>query len=109
MSKAKLGPFEEEVLTLLRDNRTDAYGLRLIDLIKQSTGRSPSIGAMYTTLDRLERKGLVRSRWGEATPERGGRRKRLFEITATGQSALSAEKGRGLATVVAPLPVGAVA
>ena len=50
-------------------------------------GREPSIGAVYTALERLERKGMVSSQWGEATEERGGRRKRLYRVEAKGELA----------------------
>ncbi len=66
----------------------DAYGVRVRREIEDRTGRSVSIGAVYTTLDRLERKGLVRSRPGAPTPTRGGRRKRMFEVQPRGSRAL---------------------
>jgi DNA-binding PadR family transcriptional regulator len=57
--------------------------------IKERTGREPSTGSIYASLDRLEEKGFVKSRQGEATPERGGKRKLYFSITAPGRRALT--------------------
>jgi PadR family transcriptional regulator PadR len=57
--------------------------------IKERTGREPSTGSIYASLDRLEEKGFVKSRQGEATPERGGKRKLYFSITAPGRRAVT--------------------
>lgn len=84
----ELGPFELEVLDALLRRSRDAYGVRLIEDIKAATGRAPSVGALYTTLERLEQKGFVRSAWGEPTAERGGRRKRLYTLDASGAAAV---------------------
>ena len=85
-----LGEFEHIVLlSLLRlDDR--AYGVTVRQDIAVRTGRDVSIGAIYTTLDRLEVKGFVRSRLGEPTTERGGRAKRFFRVTAKGVRAVNA-------------------
>ena len=56
--------------------------------IAACTGREPAPGALYTTLDRMEEKGIVRSWFGEATPQRGGRAKRYFALTKAGRAAL---------------------
>src|SRR5262245_11188135 len=79
-----LGEFEHIVLlSLLRlDDR--AYGVTVRQEISARTGRDVSVGAIYTTLDRLEGKGYVKSRLGEPTTERGGRAKRFFRVTARG-------------------------
>jgi PadR family transcriptional regulator, regulatory protein PadR len=82
-----IGPFEYEVLATLLAQPNDAYGLTIRDRINQYTGRETSIGAVYTTLERLERKGLISSWWGEPSEERGGRRKRLYKIEASGDLA----------------------
>ena len=66
-----------------------AYGVRIRQEIENRTGHEVAIGAVYTTLSRLETKGLVRSHMGEPTAERGGRAKRFFELTAEGTGALS--------------------
>ena len=66
------------------------YGVSIRAELEAETGETISLGAVYATLDRLERKGLVRSTVGSATPERGGRRKRVFRVSATGTAALRA-------------------
>ena len=84
-----LGEFEHVImLALLRlDDR--AYGVTVRQEIEFRTNREVSIGAVYATLDRLETKGYVRSRLGEPTPERGGRSKRFFRVTAKGLAAVN--------------------
>ena len=89
MSKGEyLGEFEQ--LTLLAVLRLDdnAYGVPVREEVENRTGRTAAIGAVYATLDRLERKGLLVSRMADATPERGGRAKRYFHVTAAGMVAL---------------------
>jgi len=88
MARDTLGPFEHTILAVLLRQPRDAYGATLQERITEATGRDVSVGALYTTLDRLERKGLVTSWWGEATPERGGRRKRYYKIEASGVDAV---------------------
>lgn len=66
----------------------EAYGVRIRDEIEDRTGRSCSVGAVYTTLRRLQQKGFVRSWEGEPTPERGGRSKRLYAAEPEGVQAL---------------------
>lgn len=78
-----------DVLKGLLASQPDAYGLSVQRAIEGDTGRKISIGSVYTTLDRLEIKGLVASEWGEPTSSRGGRRKRLFRITGAGQFAMN--------------------
>jgi PadR family transcriptional regulator, regulatory protein PadR len=90
MERGNLGNFEYEVLQVLVHHPRDAYGVAIIDWLRQAKRKGPSAGALYTTLDRLEKKGFVRSEWGEPTPERGGRRKRFYFITGTGQAAVRA-------------------
>ena len=83
-----LGEFEQLVLlATLQDE--DAYGASIAKAIQERTGRTTSAGAVYTTLDRLEKRGLVTSTWGEATPERGGKRKRHFRLRPAGREALA--------------------
>jgi PadR family transcriptional regulator PadR len=84
-----LGEFEHLlVLALLRlDDR--AYGVTVRQEIQLRTQREVSIGAVYATLDRLEAKGYVKSRRGDPTPERGGRSKRFFRVTAKGVAAVN--------------------
>ncbi len=89
MRKAKnLGEFEILVLAALVRLGADAYGVSIRQEIEERTGRSVSVGALYSTLSRLEEKGYVASRIGEATAERGGRAKRHYVIKAEGQAQL---------------------
>jgi PadR family transcriptional regulator PadR len=81
---AYLGEFEHIVLLAVLRLGDTAYGVTVRQEIEIRTGRDVSIGAIYATLSRLETKGLVKSRAGEPTPERGGRGKRLFRVTAHG-------------------------
>ena len=82
--------FEQHVLlTILRLN-PDGYGVSIRDELEKRTNRKVSFGAVYTTLDRLEEKGFVSRREGEATAERGGRKKTYFSLTARGQITLRA-------------------
>ncbi|NHK26769.1 PadR family transcriptional regulator [Parvularcula flava] len=83
-----LGEFEIIVLAALVRLGDDAYGVSINDEIESRTGRTSSVGALYTTLSRLSAKGYVRSRLGEATPQRGGRAKKYFEITSEGLASL---------------------
>jgi PadR family transcriptional regulator, regulatory protein PadR len=62
----------------------DAYGVTIGEAIEASSGRNVAFARVYITLDRLERKGLVNSRFGKPTPERGGRAKKYFRVTAKG-------------------------
>jgi PadR family transcriptional regulator PadR len=84
----RLGQFEELILMALVRLRENAYGVTIRREITERTGRDVSVGAAYTTLDRLERKGYISSRLGEPTAERGGRAKKYFRIEAPGVNAL---------------------
>jgi DNA-binding PadR family transcriptional regulator len=79
-----LGGLELLVLLAVVRLGEDAYGVPVADEIEASCGRSMSVGSVYITLDRLERKRLVSSRLGEPTAERGGRAKTYFRVTANG-------------------------
>jgi DNA-binding PadR family transcriptional regulator len=79
-----LGEFELLVMLTIIRLGEDAYGVPISREIEQQTGRSVAFGTVYSTLERLQRKGFVRSNLGDATPERGGRAKRYFRATATG-------------------------
>jgi DNA-binding PadR family transcriptional regulator len=83
-----LGEFEQLILLALVRLGPDAYGATVRREIEEHAGREVSISAVYTTLERLERKGLVRSRIGEPTAERGGRRRRHFELLPLGARSL---------------------
>src|SRR5579872_7253341 len=79
-----LGEFEYLLLTAAARLGDAAYGAAIRQEIEDATGHSCSIGALYTTLDRLEAKGLVRTWMGDPTPQRGGRPKRMVRVTAKG-------------------------
>ena len=89
MTKRKfLGEFEQIVLLAVVRMAGDGYGLAIRREIEARTGREVSIGAIYATLERLEGKGYLSSRPGQATAERGGRARRLFSISPDGRRAL---------------------
>jgi DNA-binding PadR family transcriptional regulator len=88
MTPAPLGEFEVVVLMAVLHLRDDAYGSSIREGIEERTGRPVTRGAVYITLDRLEEKGLLGSKLGDATPGRGGRPKRLFRVTAAGVKAI---------------------
>jgi PadR family transcriptional regulator PadR len=79
-----LGEFEYVILAAAAGLGEQAYGAAIREEIESSAGRKCSIGALYTTIDRLEAKGLLRTWMGEATAERGGRAKRMVEVTPEG-------------------------
>jgi PadR family transcriptional regulator PadR len=79
-----LGEFEYLLLSATARLGEDAYGAAIRLDIENATGRRCSLGALYTTLDRLEAKGLIKTWMGEATPQRGGRSKRMVHITPEG-------------------------
>jgi PadR family transcriptional regulator PadR len=88
-----LGEFEQLVLLALLRLGRDAYGAAVTLEIEAQSGRAVSVAAVHTTLDRLEHKGLTRSRLGEPTPQRGGKRKRHYEVTPAGVRALQHSMG----------------
>jgi len=92
MSKEFLGEFEELVLTMVGILQEDAYGNAIVSEIKERVGREVNLSAVHVTLYRLEDKGLVKSSMGAATNVRGGRRKRIFQITNAGLAMLRAMK-----------------
>ncbi|CCH52469.1 transcriptional regulator, PadR-like family [Fibrisoma limi BUZ 3] len=88
MRRTYLGEFEEVVLLTVAVLGNGAYGVAITDELEQQTGRSVSISAVHAALHRLEEKGMLSSRMGDATAERGGRRKRLFTVTVLGSRTL---------------------
>jgi PadR family transcriptional regulator PadR len=84
-----LGEFEHIVILALLRLSDLAYGVTVRREIEVRIGREVSIGAIYATLDRLEAKGYVKSQLGDPTPERGGRSKRFFHVTAKGIAAVN--------------------
>jgi PadR family transcriptional regulator, regulatory protein PadR len=83
------GEFEVMVLVAILRLGDDAYGWTVARELERVAGRSVSSGALYTTLNRLEQKGLIRTRAGESTEERGGRPRRYLAVTASGAEALA--------------------
>jgi PadR family transcriptional regulator, regulatory protein PadR len=79
-----LGEFEYLLITAAAALDENAYGATIREEIASATGRSCSIGALYTTIERLEEKGLLQTWMSEATPQRGGRAKRMVRVTAKG-------------------------
>src|ERR1035437_8292602 len=83
-----LGEFEQVVLLAILRLGDNAYGVTIRSEIAACTRRETAPGALYTTVDRMEEKGVVRSWLGEATPQRGGRAKRYFALTKAGLAAV---------------------
>jgi DNA-binding PadR family transcriptional regulator len=84
-----LGEFEQMVLLALVRLGPEAYGATIRREIEARTGRDLAISAVYVTLDRLEQKGMVRSRVGDPTPQRGGRRRKHFALLPAGRRAIT--------------------
>lgn len=84
--------FEQQVLLGVWRLRDGAYGTTVRDELEARTGRDVSQGAVYTTLVRLEKKGMLRSRMSDPTPVRGGKAKRLFDITEAGRRGVQAAR-----------------
>jgi PadR family transcriptional regulator PadR len=78
-----------EMLILAALETRELYGLSIIETVKEMTGQSLSLGGLYTTLHRMEQKGLVTGRWGDSAEVREGARRRYYKITAVGQQALA--------------------
>ena len=90
-----LGEFEELTLLAVRALGEKTYAVPVQQFIEDETHRPAVMGAVYASLERLERKGFLKSSMGEATPERGGKRKRLYAVTPVGMQALrDARKSR---------------
>ncbi len=89
MKETKLGDFEEVILLLVGILGEEAYAFRIAEEFETQTERAISIGAVHSTLTRLENKDFLTSEMGKATAERGGRRKRIYTITAYGRRVLA--------------------
>ena len=85
-----LGEFEYAVMLAILHLDEEAYAVPIRELIEQRTGRPIARGALYTGLDRLETKGCLRSRMGDATDERGGKPRRYYSVTSAGLKAIRA-------------------
>lgn len=92
-----LGEFEQIVLLAILRLGEDAYAIPVRAEIEERTGRTVARGALYTALERLEGKGCLSSRLSEPLPERGGRSRRYYSVTATGRAALRASRAALLA------------
>lgn len=92
MKGTSLGEFEELVLLTVGILYDDAYGLGIRDELEKQTGRNVMISSVHKALVRLEGKGFLNSRMGGATDERGGRKKRLYDLTVSGKKVLSQSK-----------------
>jgi PadR family transcriptional regulator, regulatory protein PadR len=88
MKGTNLGEFEELVLLTVAALVSDAYSVGVCDELTKRTGREAKLGVVHAVLNRLEEKGLVKSKLGEATSVRGGKRKRYYTVTNAGKSAL---------------------
>jgi PadR family transcriptional regulator PadR len=88
MKGTQLGEFEEIVLLTIALLYDDAYSVAVLEELSQRLDRPVSLGVVHRTMQRLEEKGLVLSHFGEATAERGGRRKRLFSVSMAGEQSL---------------------
>jgi PadR family transcriptional regulator, regulatory protein PadR len=88
MKGTNLGEFEELVLLTIAALLSEAYSVGICDDLSKTTGRSVKLGVVHAVLNRLEEKGLVKSKLGEATNIRGGKRKRYYSVTNAGKVAL---------------------
>lgn len=86
--KADLGALDQQVMMAIMRLHPRAYGVSIKDFLHNRAGLTYSVGAIYAALDRLEDNGYVTSKQGEPTPERGGRAKLYFTLTASGQMSL---------------------
>jgi PadR family transcriptional regulator PadR len=84
---AHTGEFELLVLLAILRLDDDAYGVTVLDELERRTARTLTLGTVYKTLSRLEQKGYVRTRVAPPTQQRGGRRKKLYSVTAAGRRA----------------------
>lgn len=87
-----LGEFEQMILLAILQRKEDAYGVTIHDELARHTTRPLARGAVYMTLDRLEKKGLLKSTLSNPTAERGGRAKRCYALTAAAVQALKASR-----------------
>ena len=88
MKGTNLGEFEELVLLTIAALVNDAYSVAICDELEKTAGRAAKLGVVHAVLNRLEEKGYVKSKLGEATSARGGKRKRYYTITNGGKAAL---------------------
>lgn len=94
-----MGQFEFEVMTAVARLRQRAYGVAIWDEVQERHGRQVTIGALYTALGRLERKGFLSSSLGAPTPERGGRAKKFYRVEAAGVTAMGQHRERAMVSL----------
>jgi PadR family transcriptional regulator PadR len=87
-----IGEFEQMILLAVLQRKDDAYGVTIHEELARHTPRAIARGAVYMTLDRLEKKGLLKSSVSDPTPERGGRAKRCYSLTKSAVQALKASR-----------------
>lgn len=92
MKGTNLGEFEELVLLTIAALISEAYSVAVCDELEKHTGRKIKLGVVHAVLNRLEEKGFIKSKLGEATNVRGGKRKRYYTVTNTGKVALIKSK-----------------
>lgn len=92
MKGTHLGEFEEIVLLTIAGLVDEAYSVAICDELARYTGREAKLGVVHAVLNRLEEKNLVKSKLGDATSMRGGKRKRYYTVTAAGKAALVKSK-----------------
>lgn len=92
MKKTKLGEFEELVLLTVLVLGVEAYGVEIKRELEERLSESLSVGSIQSALKRLEEKGYLESEFGEATRKRGGKRKRIYSVTSSGQQVLNEMK-----------------
>ena len=83
-----VGQFEQLVLSAVVFLDEAAYGVTIHDKVREIANKDVNMGALYVTLDRLEKKGLLKSSFSDPTPQRGGRPKRLYQLEPAGEAAL---------------------
>jgi PadR family transcriptional regulator, regulatory protein PadR len=88
MKGTNLGEFEELVLLTIAALVSEAYSVGICDDLSKRTGREVKLGVVHSVLNRLEEKGLVKSKLGEATKTRGGKRKRYYSVTNAGKASI---------------------
>lgn len=92
MKGTNLGEFEELVLLTIAGLLNEAYSVAICDELTKTTKRTMRLGVVHSVLNRLEEKGMIKSKLGEATSARGGKRKRYYSVTSGGKAALVKSK-----------------
>jgi DNA-binding PadR family transcriptional regulator len=109
MGRKGLGEFETATLLAIVHLQGRGYGVSIADEIERRAGKPVSFGAVYATLDRLQKKGMISSELGEPTPERGGKPKRFYRIEAPGELALREAQAMAERIWARVLPMGTTA